>query len=179
MSAFTIYAFVVTGLYILYMAVVVLTDLFRKKDHKNDGVEEISNSDMGDEDGRCLVDESPDDPRGYRTHSDGDTPPATEPPAVSGDSTVDSSVNVAEDRSDDVPQQEQAVSDDPSDEGDLQEESLESQAAYERLKSITGKMDVVVPAYQEDLSSVDFAAMLAQPPVSASQDRILRKIINL
>ena len=68
MNAFAIYAFVVTGLYIVYMAVAILMDLFGKKGQKKDTAEEFNNSDMsgGDDDGEggTLVDETPD---GYST----------------------------------------------------------------------------------------------------------------
>ena len=80
MSAFAIYAFVVTGLYIVYMAVAILMDLFGKKGQKKDSAEEFNNSDMagGEDDSECgtLVDETPD---GYSTRDasvtgDGVTP---------------------------------------------------------------------------------------------------------
>ena len=49
MGAFTIYAMVVTGLYILYMGVTIAFDLHGKKDKKKEDVEEFNTADAGEE----------------------------------------------------------------------------------------------------------------------------------
>ena len=49
MGAFAIYAFVVTGLYILYMSAVIMKDLFGKKGQKKDAAEEFNTADIGEE----------------------------------------------------------------------------------------------------------------------------------
>ena len=48
MGAFAIYAFVVTGLYILYMSAVIMKDLFGKKGQKKDAAEEFNTADVGE-----------------------------------------------------------------------------------------------------------------------------------
>ena len=49
MGAFAIYAFVVTGLYILYMSAVIMKDLFGKKGQKKDAAEEFNTADIGED----------------------------------------------------------------------------------------------------------------------------------
>ncbi len=170
MSAFAIYAFVVTGLYIVYVAVAILMDLFGKKGQKKDSTEEFNNSDMsgGDDDGEggTLVDETPD---GYSTRD------ANE---VDGDlhvvETDEESVTVDDEE---VSQEEQVVVDSPDDEELLSQESQESQVAYESLKAVQEQMDPVSPYYQDEYRSTDFAAMMAQP--MSQKSRILRSYVTI
>ncbi len=170
MSVFAIYAFVVTGLYIVYMAVAILMDLFGKKGQKKDGAEEFNNSDLSggvdDSEGGTLVDETPD---GYTTRD------AIEADDDShADDTGDESSTVVDDE---VEQVEQVVVDSPDDEDLLNQESQESQAAYESLKAVQEKMDPVSPHYQDEYRSEDFAVMLAQP--MSQKSRILRSFVNI
>ncbi len=170
MNAFAIYAFVVTGLYILYMAVAILMDLFGKKDQKKDTAEEFNNSDMsgGDDDGEggTLVDETPD---GYSTRDANAVDEGSH-----DDETDDGSSTVIEDE---VEQEEQVVVDSPEDEDLLNQESQESQAAYESLKAVQEQMDPVSPHYQDEYRSEDFAVMMAQP--MSQKSRILRSFVNI
>jgi len=159
MSAFAIYAFVVTGLYIVYMAVAILMDLFGKKGQMKDSAEEFNNSDMSggedDSEGGTLVDETPD---GYSTRS-------------ASDSEDD------EHYDDEVDQKEQLVVESPDDEELLNQESQESQAAYESLKAVQEQMDPVSPHYQDEYRSEDFAVLMAQP--MSQKSRILRHYVNM
>ena len=162
MSGFTIYAFSVTGLYIVYMAVTIMMDLFVKKDQKKESTEEFNNSGMidADDDVSTVVDETSD---GYSVHRFGE--PETEH---------------QEELSDDVevPEDDELVVEDVDDEDDLLEmESLESQAAYESLKAVQATMDSVSPSYQDEYRSEDFAALMAQPIKHKS--RILRHFVEL
>ena len=170
MSAFVIYAFVVTGIYIVYMSVAILMDLFGKKGQKKDTAEVFNNSDMsGDDDdseGGTLVDETPD---GYSTRDanvvDIDSP---------DDDSDDDSSSVADDE---VEQEEQVVDDNPDDDSLLNHECKESQAYYESLKAVQDQMDPVSPHYQDEYRSSDFAAMMAQP--MSQKSRILRSFVNI
>ena len=149
MSGFAIYAFVITGLYIVYMAVAIMMDLFGKKSQKKDDSEEFHNTDMGDgdEDSSTVVEETSD---GYSVRQPG------EPVDTPSDDEEEELV-------DDVKQEEQPVDDNPDDEELLEQESLESQAAYESLKAVQAQMDTVAPFYQDEYRSEDFAIVQAQP----------------
>ena len=61
-----------------------------------------------------------------------------------------------------------------NDEDLLEEESMESQAAYESLKAVQEQMDAVQPTYIEDCQSDDFALMMAQP--INTKNRIIKAI---
>ena len=50
MGAFTIYFFVLTGIYLVYYCVIVLMDLFGKKGKKDGGMETIAVTDAADDD---------------------------------------------------------------------------------------------------------------------------------
>ena len=171
MSGFAIYAFVVTGLYIVYMSVAILMDLFGKKGQKKDSAEVFNNSDMsgGDDDseGGTLVDETPD---GYSTRSS-----IVAGEGVSSEENDDSDDD--EHYDDEVDQKEQLVVDGPDDEELLNQESQESQAAYESLKAVQEQMDPVSPHYQDEYRSADFAAMMAQP--MSQKSRILRNYVTI
>lgn len=170
MSAFAIYALVVTGLYLVYLAVVIPMDLFGKKSQTKDSAEEFNNSDLSggdDSEGGTLVDETPD---GYSTRSASDADDGVSPDA--DDDTSDD-----EHFDDEVDQKEELVVDSPDDEELLNQESEESQAAYESLKAVQEQMDPVSPYYQDEYRSEDFAVMMAQP--MSQKSRILRSFVNI
>lgn len=166
MSAFAIYAFVITGLYIVYMAVVIMMDLFGKKGQKKDGAEVFNNDDMGgdnDEEQSTVVDESDE---GYVIHQ-----PGEQHDDDNGGSPV------VEHENDDVAQEEQPVNENLDDEAILDQESQESQAFYERVKAVQAKMDPVTPTYQDEYSSSEFAVLMAQP--LSNKSKILRSLVQL
>jgi len=173
MSTFAIYAFVVTGLYIAYMAGAILMDLFGKKGQKKDSTEVFNNSDMGgdaDEERSTVVDETDD---GYAVHH-----PGEEPPAISDEDTDQGeTVTFVDDDGEGTAQEEQPVDTNPDDEDLLEEESMESKAAYESLKAVQEQMDAVQPTYQEEYRSDEFGFVMAQP--ISSKTRILRKMVKL
>ena len=174
MSTFAIYAFVITGLYIVYMAVAILMDLFGKKGQKKDDSEVFNNSDMsgeGDEERSTVVDETDD---GYAVHQLGEEP---EIPSDNNADYDDEQRSEEEDNVDDVEQEEQPVDTNPDDEDLLEQESQESQAAYESLKAVQARMDAVQATYQDEYRSDEFAVMMAQP--MNQKNRILRQIVNI
>lgn len=67
MSTFTIYAFVVTGVYILYIGTMIVIDLFKKKGVKKDDAEVFSTADMNDDqpEQSTVIDETED---GFQIH---------------------------------------------------------------------------------------------------------------
>lgn len=166
MSALAIYVFVVTGLYFVYMAVVIMMDLFSKTGQKKDDSEVFDNADMGvdnAEEESTVVDESD---NGYITHKPGES--LGNEGAV-GD--VSAGSNDDEDSHDD-----RTVDEKVNDEDILEQESQESQAAYESLKAVQANMDAVTPVYQDEYSSSDFAVIMAQP--INNKTKILRQIIR-
>lgn len=171
MSAFAIYAFVITGIYLVYLAVAILLELFGKKGQKKDSAEEFNNSDLADgvddDEGGTLVDESPD---GYSTRSFLDA-------GVGSTDDIDDHSAADENTDDEEVQQEQDVVEGTYDEELLKEESQESQTAYESLKAVQEMMDPVTPHYQDVYHSSDFAAMMAQP--ISQKSRILKHYVNL
>ena len=74
-------------------------------------------------------------------------------------------------------QKEQLVVESPDDEELLNQESQESQAAYESLKAVQEQMDPVSPHYQDEYRSEDFAVLMAQP--MSQKSRILRHYVNM
>lgn len=175
MSAFAIYAFIVTGLYILYMGVTILMDFSGKKNQKKDGAEEFNNSDMNvnddDDEGGTLVDETPD---GYSTHTAGDAAGVV---GSSEEVPDDDAAGGGEDSEDDVAQQEQPVDDSLDDEEILNQEMQQSQADYESLKAVQEQMESVSPQYQDQYRSEDFAVLMHQP--LSTKTRILRAYVNI
>ena len=173
MSTFAIYAFVVTGLYIIYMAVAIMMDLFGKKGQKKDNSEVFNNSDMGgdvdDEERSTVVDETDD---GYAVRH-----PDDESPSASGEELLEQEETETFVDGDGSPEGEQPVDTNPDDEDLLEQESMESKAAYESLKAVQEQMDAVQPTYQEEYRSEEFAFMMAQPISQSS--RILRRITHL
>lgn len=179
MSAFAIYAFTVTGLYILYMGVTILMDFSGKKNQKKDGAEEFNNSDMNVNDdadeGGTLVDETPD---GYSTRIAGDAAGVAAGVAGSSeDVSDDDAADGGEDSEDDVAQQEQPVDDNLDDEEILNQEMQQSQADYESLKAVQEQMESVSPQYQDQFRSEDFAVLMHQP--LSTKTRILRAYVNI
>ena len=165
MSGFAIYAFVITGLYIVYMAVAIMMDLFMKKDQKKESTEEFNNSGMvdADEDSSTVVDETSD---GYAVRHPGNADEEREDEETEDEEPVD----------EEIPE-EQPTFDGSDDDDFLEEESLESQAAYESLKAVQARMDSVTPVYQDEYRSDDFAVLMAQPIKQKS--RILRHFVEL
>lgn len=168
MSAFAIYAYVITGLYVISMAVIMLMDLFMKKDRKEDFSEEFNNSGMvdADDDSSSVVDETSD---GYSVRHAGEP----------DDNIPDTEEEVEED--DEEPSEvveEELVPEESADEDDiLEQESLESLAEYESLKAVQAQMDAVTPSYQGECRSDDFAVLMAQPIKKKS--RILRNFVDI
>lgn len=173
MSTFAIYAFVVTGLYIAYMSGAIMMDLFSKKGQKKDSTEVFNNSDMGDdadEERSTVVDETDD---GYTFHH-----PVEESTVISDDdSDQGEATNYVDDDGEGTAQEEQPVDINPDDEDLLEEESMESKAAYESLKAVQEQMDAVYPTYQEEYRSDEFGFVMVQP--ISSKTRILRKMVTL
>lgn len=168
MGVFTIYAIVVTGLFLLYMTVTIALDLYGKKDKKKDETEVFNTSDGGsdEEETAHVVNETD---GGYSIGSDEE--------AVEG---VDSEAegDAGEDPDDgEAAQEEQYVDSDPDDEDLLMQESEESQAAYESLKEVQQQMDSAAPVYQHQYSGDDFAFTMAQPMNQGS--KILRQIVKI
>lgn len=173
MSTFAIYAFVVTGLYIAYMAGVIMMDLLGKKGQKKDSTEVFNNSDMGDdadEERSTVIDETDD---GYAVHH-----PGEESPVISDDDSEQSETDTfIGDDDEGTAQEEQPVDTNPDDEDLLEQESMESMAAYESLKAVQEQMDAVQPTYQEEYRSDEFGFVMAQP--ISSKTRILRQLVTL
>ncbi len=172
MSTYAIYAFVVTGLYIVYMAIAIMMDLFGKKGQKKDNSEFFNNSDIGDdvqEEQSTVVDETDD---GYAVHHPGDYPEIP-----TDDEQEEMQMVDPDEDPDTVDQSEQPVDANPDDEDLLEQESKESMAEYESLKAVQANMDTVQPFYQEEYNSNEFAVIMAQP--IDSQSHILRKIVNI
>ena len=169
MSGFAIFAFILTGIYIVYMSVVIMMDLFGKKSQKQDSSEEFNNSDMvdmvsGDDDSSTVVDETSD---GYSVHQPGVSSVASSSDEGDDDETSD----------DGEPLDEQSLSD-----GTLEEEypddddTLDSQVYFESLRDARAQMDTVVPSYQDEYGSEDFAIVQSQPLNKRS--RILRHFVE-
>lgn len=159
MGAFTIYAMVVTGLYILYMGVTIAFDLHGKKDKKKEDVEEFNTADAGEEKS-TVIDETAegfvvrngdDDTQGDLDNSDSSDNAAQSQQMQQGDD-------------DDVAQEEQPVEDNPDDEDLLYQESEASVHQFEELKeSVQEKMIVALPKYQEEFDSREYHIASSQP----------------
>lgn len=168
MGTFTIYAFVVTGLYIFYMGAVMMMDIAGDKKKKKAGVEEFSTDGMvGDtgEESSMVIDETED---GFRVHvyepDDQSCDASSErSDGVDGQETQEVSEN--EETADDaeVFQDEQPV-DDLDDELSLLQESDESLSAFERVKAVQ-RQDMVglVPDYSHVYNSKEYAVINRQP----------------
>lgn len=171
MSTFAIYAFVITGLYIAYMAVAIMMDLFGKKGQLKDSTEVINNDDMvgdSDEERSTIVDETDD---GYSVrHSGEELPDSSDEEKPESEEAVVSEEDVDSELEDPI--------DVTSDDDDvLEQESQELVAEYERAKAVQMQMESVQPSYQEEYRSEDFAFIMAQP--ISQRSRILKQITSI
>lgn len=182
MGAFAIYAFVVTGLYILYMSVVIIKDLFGKKGQTKEMAEEFNTADVGEE-SSTIIDETED---GFHVHREGDVADEAQQDqreeeqssdegssAGHQDNGRDLSMSSGNVPSDD---QEQPVDDNPDDETLLEEESEASQAEYERVIAVKNEMLSIKTSYQDQFTHEDYLAKTAQP--LSEQSRILSNMIG-
>lgn len=180
MGAFAIYAFVVTGLYILYMSAVIMKDLFGKKGQKKDVAEEFNTADIGEETS-TVIDETED---GFHVHQSGEVvddtqqEPTEEHSEDSGSSVshqepAKASVSVDSFVQDD---QEQPVDENPDDETLLEEESEASQAEYERLIAVKKEMLSIKPSYQDEYLNEEYRVSTAKP--LSEQSRILCNMVG-
>ena len=182
MGAFAIYAFVVTGLYILYMSAVIMKDLFGKKGQKKDTAEEYNTADVGEE-SSTVIDETED---GFHIHQEGeaaeDAPQTTEeeehPEDNGSDASCQGNAREVSISGEAVSQedQEQPVVDNPDDETLLEEESEASQAEYERVIAVKKKMQSVKPSHQDEYTSDEYLAKTSIP--LSEQSRILCNMIG-
>lgn len=182
MGAFAIYAFVVTGLYILYMSAVIMKDLFGKKGQKKEAVEEFNTADVGEE-SSTVIDETED---GFHIHQEGEAaddaqqaPEEEEHPEDHGsDASRQGNAREVAVPEGSVPQedQEQPVDDNPDDETLLEEESEASQAEYERVIAVKKEMQSVKPSYPDEYTSDEFLAKTSIP--LSEQSRILCNMIG-
>lgn len=163
MSAFVIYCIVITGLYLIYMTVVITMDLFGKKGQKKDDLEVFNTSD----------EESPEtQPTAVKETEDGySLLPAGGQPSDDGSIVI----NGDEEGDTDDEDEEEPVTD-PDDDSDLEEEALESMTAYESLKDMSNNFDVVYPFFQEEHDNSTFSFLLAQP--INKESKILRQIVD-
>ena len=158
MSAFAIYSFVITGLYIVSIAFLIMRDLLGKKGNKKDDVEVFNNDDIDnsiDDEHSIVVDESDD---GYVIRQPGE------------EDLVDS------DESGGVSYDDPPSYESPDEEDVLNQESIDMQADDDFLKSVQEQMQNTNLSYQDEYSSSDFAVILAQPISNSS--KILRRIIR-
>lgn len=164
MGAFTIYAFVVTVLYIGYMAVVITMDTVGRKGQKKDGPEEFDTAGMVDD----VVEET----STVVNETDG----GFEVGIGSTARQHRQDLEYSDDTDDDVEQEEQPV-DDLDDETVLLQESKQSQTAYEQVVAIQSQgMVSVKPDYQDEYLSEEFSVTTAQP--MERELKIVRKITN-
>lgn len=168
MGVFTIYFIVMTGLYLVYMTVVITMDLFGKKVQNKNDIEEFNTSDDKDE-----VDET----AHFVNETDGGYSIGQDDNDSSGDEMPDNQAEVSSLVDPAVTQTEEQIDNSPTDEDLLQEEMMESQADYERVKSVQDKMTSVTPFYQEQYTSEDFAFTLAQPMDKAT--KIFKQIVTV
>lgn len=171
MSTFTIYAFVITGLYISYMAVTIIMDLFGKKGQVNDSAEVFDDLDMvGDtEEQSTIVDETD---NGYSFH-----PSGVQQPEISDDEQSEEKEVEDPEEDDESSQLDTPVDVNPNDDSLLEQESMENIAEYEEAMKIKKQMETIHPTYQEEHLSDDFAFVMSQP--IAQRSRILKTIVNI
>lgn len=195
MSAFTIYAIVLTAVYLVYYTVVFALDQFGKKAKDKDDIEVIKAGDVALEGPSVIVDEHDDGSYGLRSPEPllpgeedegiGDGDDSEESP-VSGDGffpgqgeIVDDDPSSFNDPSgvDDLPDSEDYVSEEDEDDPVPDEpETAEQLASYEAIKAVKEEMEAVRPVYQEEYDSASFAVLMSQP--LSKQTKILRTIVN-
>ena len=159
MSTFTIYAFVVTGVYILYIGTMIVIDLFKKKGVKKDDAEVFSTADMNDDqpEQSTVIDETEDDQsEAEKSQTAKKIPLTTEKPSEEHQ-----------------PQAQEPLDDDAI----LAEEGMQSQAYYNSLKEVQRQMDSVIPTYQKSLRSDVMAAEMSKR--IDKQTQIYHEIINI
>ena len=159
MGAFTIYAMVVTGLYILYMGVTIAFDLHGKKDKKKEDVEEFNTADAGEEKS-TVIDETEEGfvVRNADDDTQGDLDNSNSPDSASAHQQMEQGDD------DDVAQEEQPVEDYPADEELLNQESEASVHQFEELKdTVQEKMIMARPKYQQEYNSKEFHIASSQP----------------
>ena len=169
---YSICAFAVTGVYILYIATVMMLDLFHKKDKKKDGAEEFDTTDMngGDEDKPAVIDETED---GFALHHNNEIDEQGGSQAGGNGNTA----GIQESDEPEVEQEEQPVEENPNDETILEDESESSMSAYERAKAVQRKCMATAPmTYQEQYNSEAFAVKMSQP--IRDEERLLITILN-
>ena len=182
MGAFAIYAFVVTGLYILYMSAVIMKDLFGKKGQKKDAAEEFNTADIGEE-SSTVIDETED---GFHVHQsdeaadDAGQESAEEEHLEDNGSSASQQAGAREvsisSGSATQEDQEQPVDENPDDETLLEEESEASQAEYERVIAVKKDMLSIKPSYQDEYMNEEYRVSTAKP--LSEQSRILCNMVG-
>lgn len=149
MSVFSIYAIVLTGIYIIYYPVTIMMDLFGKKGQKKDGVEVFNTDDMsdGEEDSGTVVSETAD---GYHV-GDEEAPEAVEEPAPA------------------VVDEPEPVPVTPAD-----EEQQRDQHLYETLQQ--EQLNPINVDYQEEYDAASYMVAMQQP--LSSKTKIFRQIVE-
>ena len=143
MSAFSIWAIILTGIYIIYYPVVICLDLFKKKGQEKDGVEVFNTN------GDAVVEEEDEHPtdvveteNGYRV----------------GVATGDNEENNV---SDDTPEEEEQPQPILTPE---QQKEAEIDALKDRLDDALIKQgEVIIPSFQQTLDSEALALMMNIP----------------
>ena len=166
MSTFTIYAFVVTGVYILYIGTMIVIDLFKKKGVKKDDAEVFSTADMNDDqpEQSTVIDETDD---GFRIHQQNQDQSEAEK------SQTAKKVPLTAEKPSEEHQPQEPLDDDAI----LAEEGMQSQAYYNSLKEVQRQMDSVIPTYQKPLRSDVMAAEMSKR--IDKQTQIYHEIINI
>ena len=166
MSTFTIYAFVVTGVYILYIGTMIVIDLFRKKGVKKDDAEVFNTADMSDDqpEQSTVIDETED---GFQIQKQNQESSEAE----SGQTAKNIPLTI--ENTSEAHQPREPLDDDAI----LAEEGMQSQAYYNSLKEVQRQMDSVIPTYQKSLRSDVMAAEMSKR--IDKQTQIYHEIINI
>lgn len=143
MSAFSIWAIILTGMYIIYYPVVICLDLFKKKGQEKDGVEVFNIN------GDAVVEEEDEHPtdvveteNGYRV----------------GAATVDNEENNDSDGTSEDEEQPQPIL------TPEQQKEAEIDALKDRLDDALNKQgEVIIPSFQQTLDSEALALMMNIP----------------
>ena len=166
MSTFTIYAFVVTGVYILYIGTMIVLDLFRKKGVKKDDAEVFNTADMSDDqpEQSTVIDETED---GFQIQKQNQESSEAE----TGQTAKNIPLTIEN------PSEEHQPQEPLDDDAILAEEGMQSQAYYNSLKEVQRQMDSVIPTYQKPLRSDVMAAEMSKR--IDKQTQIYHEIINI
>ena len=155
MSAFGIWAIILTGIYIIYYPVVICLDLFGKQGQRKDG-EEVFDTGAGEGDGSVDADEETptnvyETENGYRVGDE-----------LAGDEEEESP-QVVEDPA-------------PAPLTPEQQRDAEFKDMNERIKeTLENKAQVVIPEYQQTLDADSFLMAMSQPMNKKS--RIKRHVL--